>query len=141
MCIRDRLTSDGQRAAGMLLQKMPADSDDADAWNRVTALAATVRDEELLQLEQPELIHRLFHEEDVRLFDNEPVAFHCHCTKERVADSLRSLGYDEVMDIIEKEKKIEVTCHFCNKQYHIDSVDAKQLFVEQPQPKGGTTCH
>jgi molecular chaperone Hsp33 len=135
------LSCDGERAAGLLLQKMPGESSDADAWDRVTALAATVRDEELLQLEQQELVHRLFHEEDIRLFDREPVAFHCHCTKERVADSLRSLGHDEVMDILEKEKKIEVTCHFCNKQYQLDAVDAEQLFVEQPQPTGGQTRH
>ena len=137
------LSGDGERAAGLLLQKMPGESDDvdADAWDRVSALAATVRNEELLQLEQSELIHRLFHEEELRLFDREPVAFHCHCTQQRVAESLRSLGHDEVMDILDKEQKIEVTCHFCNKQYHFDAVDAKQLFVEPSQPIGGQTHH
>jgi molecular chaperone Hsp33 len=135
------LSSDGERAAGLLLQKMPGESDDADAWGRITALAATVHDAELLQLEQPALIHRLFHEEDLRLFDREPVAFHCHCTAQRVAESLRSLGHDEVMDIIDKEQKIEVTCHFCNKQYHFDAVDAEQLFIDATAPPGGTTPH
>ncbi len=139
------LSSDGERAAGLLLQKMPEESADEsrddDTWDRATALAATVREEELLQLEQPELIRRLFHEEDIRLFDNEPVVFHCHCSSERVADSLRSLGRDEVMDILEEEERIEVSCHFCNKQYHFDPVDAEQLFVGQPQPQGGKTRH
>ena len=135
------LRSDGQRAGGMLLQKMPTQVEDDDAWGRVTALAATVRDEELLQLAQQELVHRLFHEEDVRLFEHEPVAFHCHCSHERVADSLRSLGHDEVLDILDKERRIEVTCHFCNKQYLFDAVDAEQLFAEQPQPPSGQTRH
>jgi molecular chaperone Hsp33 len=135
------LSSDAERAAGMLLQKMPSESDDADAWDRTITLAATVTDEELLQLEQQELIHRLFHEEDLRLFDREPVAFYCHCSRERVANSLRSLGHDEVMDILDKENKIEVSCHFCNKQYHFDAVDAGQLFVDQPQPPSGQTRH
>ncbi len=137
------LSSDGEHAAGLLLQKMPGEAEEADAerWERVTALASTVRDEELLELEQQEVIHRLFHEEDLRLFDREPVAFHCHCSHDKVADSLRSLGYAEVMDIIAKEQKLEVSCHFCNKQYHFDAVDAEQLFAEQPQPPAGNSQH
>lgn len=135
------LSCSGERAAGLLLQKMPGESEDADAWERATALAATVSDEELLQLEQSELIHRLFHEEDLRLFEREPVAFHCHCSRQRVAESLRSLGRAEVMDILDKEKKIEVTCHFCNKHYDFDAVDAEQLFIETPPPPAGTTPH
>ncbi len=136
------LGGDGERAGGLLLQKMPEESaKDSDAWDRVTTLASTVRDEELLQLEQRELIHRLFHEEDVRLFEREPIAFHCHCSRERVADSLRSLGHDEVKDILAQEEKIEVSCHFCNKQYHFDAVDAEQIFAGQPQPPAGTTRH
>lgn len=137
------LCSDDATAAGLLLQKLPeggGDIDD-DAWERVTTLASTIRNEELLQLQQQELIHRLFHEEDIRLFDREPIAFHCHCSRERVADSLRSLGHDEVMDILEKEQKIDVSCHFCNRQYHFDAVDAEQLFAEQPQPPAGQTRH
>ncbi len=137
------LASDDERAAGLLLQKLPGEvqSEDEDAWERVTTLAATVRDEELLQLEQQELIRRLFHEEDIRLFDREPIAFHCHCSRERVADSLRSMGHDEVNDILAKEHKIEVSCHFCNRHYEFDAVDAEQLFAEQPQPPAGQTRH
>lgn len=137
------LASDGERAAGMLLQKLPENGvvDDADAWERLTILADTVRDDELLQLEQQELIHRLFHEEDVRLFDREPVAFHCHCSRERVADSLRSLGRDELMQIIEQEERIEVNCHFCNRQYLFDAVDTEQLFSADIQSPGSSTRH
>ena len=137
------LRCSGERAAGMLLQKLPVsgEEEDADGWERVCALAATVRDEELLRLEQSELIHRLFHEEALRLFAPELVAFHCHCSRQRVADSLRSLGRDEVMDILKKEQKIEVSCHFCNRHYHFDAVDAEQLFVETPPPPVGSTPH
>lgn len=137
------LRCSGERAAGMLLQKLPAsgEEEDADGWERVCALAATVRDEELLQLQQSELIHRLFHEEALRLFAPEPVAFHCHCSRQRVADSLRSLGRDEVLAMLEREARIEVTCHFCNRHYYFDAVDAEQLFVETPPPPVGSTPH
>ncbi|MDH5785197.1 MAG: Hsp33 family molecular chaperone HslO [Chromatiales bacterium] len=135
------LSCDSDRAAGLLLQKLPQESEDNDAWNRVVTLADTVSNDELLQLEQQEVIRRLFHEEDIRLFDREPIAFHCHCSRERVAESLRSLGHDEVEDILNSEGRIEVSCHFCNKLYRFDTVDAEQLFIKQPQPPGGQTRH
>ncbi len=136
------LVANEERAAGMLLQQMPeAGGSDEDAWNRVTTLAATITDNELLELEQREVIHRLFHEEDLRLFDPQPVAFHCNCSRERVADTLRSLGREEVMGIIADEGAVEVTCQFCNRLYQFDAVDGEQLFIEQPQPDGGNTRH
>lgn len=136
------LEANEQRVAGLLLQKLPEEkSEDAEAWNRVTTLAATITADELLELEQQEVIHRLFHEEDMRLFESQPVAFHCTCSSERVEDTLRGMGHDEVMAIIESEGAVEVTCQFCNRLYRYDAVDAERLFVEQPQPSGGHTRH
>lgn len=136
------LVANEEQAAGLLLQRMPGvGGKDDEAWNRVTTLAATITDKELLELEQREVIHRLFHEEDVRLFEEQPVSFHCNCSNDRVADTLRSLGHDEVMDIIADEEVIEVTCQFCNRLYRFDAVDAERLFVEQPQPDGSTIRH
>jgi molecular chaperone Hsp33 len=134
------LAADENSAAGMLLQKLPGTDADDDAWNRVQALGATLSAGELLALPAQEIIHRLFHEEEVRLFDTEPVSFHCSCSRERVAGMLHSLGQDEVMDILRSEGAIEVTCEFCNKRYRFDAVDATQLFAPLP-PDVGTTRH
>ena len=79
------LAADAGQAAGLLLQRLPGKVEDADAWGRVEHLAATITDAELLTLPGGEIIHRLFHEEDVRLFDAEPVSFRCSCSRERVA--------------------------------------------------------
>lgn len=135
------LSADTERAAGMLLQKLPAQKVDEESWNRLSMLADTVTDKELLSLEQQEIIHRLFHEEDVRVFDDQPVAFHCNCSRERVADALRSMGHDEVMDIIRSEGKVEAACQFCNRHYLFDVVDAEQLFADVPPPGGAGTRH
>ena len=135
------LFADGEHAAGMLLQKMPAEKVDEESWNRLTMLAATITDTELLELEQKELIHRMFHEEDVRVFERQPVAFYCNCSRERVADALRGMGRDEVMDIIRTEGKVEAQCQFCNRNYVFDAVDAEQLFAAVPPPEGGSTRH
>jgi molecular chaperone Hsp33 len=135
------LAADGKQAAGLLLQRLPGTEVDEEHWHRLTTLAATITDKELLELEGREVLHRLFHEEDLQLFPEEPVAFHCSCSKERVANLLRGMGQDEVMDIVQSEGAVEVDCEFCNMHYKFDAVDAQQLFVDQPQPEVGKTRH
>ena len=92
-------------------------------------LADTVQRQELLKKSTPDLLRRLFHEEKVRLFEPEPVAFRCGCSRQRVADNLRSIGRDEVDEIIAEQGLIEVTCEFCNRGYQFDAVDARSLFT------------
>ena len=124
------LASDVNGAAGMLLQKMPDGPEgDTDAWNRAVHLGATVKPRELLDLPAREIIHRLFHEEDIRLFDSAPVHFGCTCSRERVANALRMLGYDEVHSLLDEAGNIEANCEFCNHHYAFDAVDAEQIFA------------
>ena len=74
------LSSDGNSSSGLLLQMLPEKaSEDPDAWNRVTHLASTLSMTELESLSTRELLHRLFHEEDLRLYDAQPVYFRCTC--------------------------------------------------------------
>ncbi|MCF8015692.1 MAG: Hsp33 family molecular chaperone HslO [Chromatiaceae bacterium] len=118
-----------KRAAGLMLQRLPGPTDDEDDWNRTVMLADTVQPRELLQQSTPDLLRRLFHEESLRLFEPEPVAFRCGCSRTRVADNLRALGRNEVDDIIAQQGLIEVTCEFCNRGYRFDAVDARSLFT------------
>ncbi len=124
------LASDSHQAAGMLLQKLPATpSEDADAWNRATRLGETIKPEELLALPAPEIIRRLYHQEDVRVFEPRPVAFRCSCSHDRVTSMLRLLGHEEVRSIIEERGNVEVDCEFCGRHYVFDAVDAEQVFA------------
>ncbi|MFK7886587.1 MAG: Hsp33 family molecular chaperone HslO [Gammaproteobacteria bacterium] len=133
---------------GMLLQKLPQEAakatppdvaaPDDDAWNRLTMLADTLSVEEIQTLSDEQILHRLFHEEDVRLFDREPVSFRCSCSRERIADALRGLGAQEVDAIIEEQNEIATTCEFCNKRYVFDSVDAAALFQDAASGNSST---
>lgn len=136
------LAADGALACGLLLQKLPeAESEDADAWNRVNQLAATLSPPELLGLPFAEIVHRLFHEEDVRIFDPQPVHFECSCSRERVGGMLRMLGVDEVRSILAEQGQVEVGCEFCNQRYVFDAVDAEQLFASDVLTQAGRTRH
>lgn len=123
------LTSNSVRAAGLLIQKLPDKDDDIDSWETAEQLSATVTDAEMLSLEPEKLIYRLFHAENVRLFDSETVEFGCSCSHERVVNALRTLGYDEVKAIVEEQGNVDIDCEFCGQHYHFDTVDVEQVFA------------
>jgi len=134
------LSCDGDSAAGMLLQKLPdtmnqmtqseeSINEELETWNRVGHLASTITDEELLYLPVETILKRLFHEEDVRLFEPSNTKFFCSCSRSSVANMLRMLGQDEIQSILEEQGKIDVNCDFCNTHYSFDKVDAAQVLA------------
>lgn len=137
------LAADDKAATGMLLQKLPAqrETQDEDAWGRATQIAATLKSEELLTLPAAELVHRLYHEEDIRLFDAQTVAFRCTCSRENVGRMLQMLGKEEVGSILAERGEIEVHCEFCNERYVFDSVDAEAVFIEAATMNTNKTIH
>lgn len=136
------LAADDWIAAGLLLQKLPGvDERDADAWNRAGQLAATVSDGELRDLPVQTLLRRLFSEEDLRLFDPQPVCFRCSCSAERVAAMLRMVGREEVLAVLAERGEVEVRCEFCNHLYRFDSVDVEQLFATTIVQPAGASRH
>lgn len=136
------LACDGKMAAGMLLQKMPDQKEtDADAWNRTNLLSNTVQNSELLELPTEALLHKLFHEEDVRLYDGQSIRFHCSCSRDSVSNMLRMMGEKEIKSIIEERGELEVHCDFCNQHYRFDKIDAEQLFIAEITITGTQSRH
>lgn len=136
------LACDDSRAAGLLIQKLPEQqATDTDAWTRIGHLAATVQPQELLVLAPQTLLHRLFHEEDLRVFEPKPVYFRCSCSPERVTGMLRMLGRDEVRSVIAERGEVEVRCEFCNRRYAFDAVDSEQIFAATPAAAADSTRH
>ncbi|MGE5624218.1 MAG: Hsp33 family molecular chaperone HslO [Bacillota bacterium] len=135
------LTAGDGSAAGMLLQVMPDRKADADAWQHVTVLTDTLKDAELTGLSAQELLHRLYNEDDVRLFDAAPVAFRCQCSRERIEDTLRSLGHAEVESVLQDQGRVDVDCEFCGKRYSLDAVDVESLFSGGYAVSGNSVKH
>jgi molecular chaperone Hsp33 len=143
------LHADAAGASGMLLQKLPArDSLPAaeaaaidDAWERVQIIGDTLTPEELRTLADAEILHRLFNEDDLRLFEPAPVFFRCRCSRERVAGMLQGLGEQETRSVIAERGKVEVHCDFCNRAYVFDAVDVEQLFKAPVAADTGGSVH
>ncbi|HKK23875.1 MAG TPA: Hsp33 family molecular chaperone HslO [Pseudohaliea sp.] len=130
------LASDGGRAAGLLLQQLPTqltpDPLEREAqWEHACALAATVAQEELLGLDAAALLYRLYHEDPLRLYDPQAVAFRCSCSRERSRQALTTLGEAEIRDILREQGSVTMDCEFCNQQYVFT---APELLPEAADP-------
>jgi molecular chaperone Hsp33 len=141
------LYADGHGASGMLLQRLPGGAARADAaavddaWRRVQLIGDTLTSEELRTLTDAQILHRLFNEDDLRLFEPSPVYFRCRCSRERVAGMLQGLGEDETRAILAERGEVEVRCDFCNRAYVFDAVDVERIFNPGASSHGGTTIH
>jgi molecular chaperone Hsp33 len=145
------LHADADGACGMLLQKLPiphaSSADPAaataveDAWRRVQLIGETLTAEELCTLADVEILHRLFNEDDVRVFEPAPVYFRCRCSRERVAGMLQGLGEAETRSVLAERGEVEVRCDFCNRAYVFDAVDVAQLFNAGVAADSGRSVH
>jgi molecular chaperone Hsp33 len=135
------LAADGKVAAGLLIQRLPAEGkgnledQDMDAaeqlehFNRIATLASSLSGEELLQLDVETILRRLFWQEKILRFDPQTPRFACTCSRERVAGMIRGLGQEEADSILAERGEIDVSCDFCGQHYRFDAVDAAQVFM------------
>lgn len=125
------LAADGDQAAGLMLQKLPGDEGDSDGWNRAGALFETLAALELLALPGGQLLHRLFHEENLSILSERPLHFACSCSRERVSAMLQSLGSVEAEAAV-ADGQAEVRCEFCGQRYLFSATDISELFAFPP---------
>ena len=147
------LASNDEAACGLLIQRLPIEGAgnlagagqaevDEDAFNRISHLASTLTATELLTLDTPTILHRLFWEEPLRLFEPLRPTFSCSCSAERVRNMLRNLGREEAESILAERPDIEIGCDFCGAQYHFDAVDVGEMFAPvTSQPGAGSQLH
>jgi len=154
---RIMLAADGNAACGLLIQRLPVEGQgnlagesslarkaeiDDEAFTRIAHFASTLSATELLTLDVPTILHRLFWEEPLRVFEPQVPKFACSCSADRVRNMLRNLGRDEAESILEERGDIEIGCDFCGTQYRFDPVDVGALFAApDSRPGGATSVH
>ena len=130
---------EGWRAGVVLVQRLPEDdvtrvikneAEDEEDWRRATLLLGTVAEVELLDASLPlnDLLFRLFHEEQVRVFTPTIVRRGCRCSEARVKRVLSSLPRDE-LDELKDDGEVVVTCEFCSQSYRFDDAALNRLLA------------
>lgn len=137
----------GGRTTGLLLQRLPARDrateveldQHADLWHEVQLLADSLRPGELAELPVTTLLQRLFHQQVVVLHPGRALQFGCTCSRERAERMLQALPKDEILELLETEGLVDVTCEVCGARYDYDRVDAHALY--QPEGLQGRQLH
>lgn len=134
--------------SGMLVQRIPGEGgkqpiDPAaleSAWMKVDHAMLGLDPAALVEDDIEQRLVRMFGDDEVRVFSGHDVTFECRCSRERVANVLRSLGVEEVRSVIEEQGAVTVTCEFCQRPYRFDPIDAEQLFNESA-PRGSDSIN
>jgi len=134
--------------SGMLVQRIPGEggkqtSDPAaleSAWMKVDHAMLELTPAALIEDDVEQRLVRMFGDDEVRVFSGNEVTFECRCSRERVANVLRSLGVEEIRSVIAEQGAVTVTCEFCQRPYRFDPIDAEQLFNEGA-PKGSDSIN
>lgn len=136
---------EGWRAGGIMLQHMPkasphvarseasgegglleaadlVEGDDGENWHRANLLLDTVEEFELLgpRVTPPDLLFRLFHEEQVRVFDPQALRFGCTCSADKVRQTLSIYSARDIARMTTQEGFVTADCQFCGAHYRFD---------------------
>ncbi|TDF36438.1 Hsp33 family molecular chaperone HslO [Alteromonadaceae bacterium M269] len=114
-------------AWGMLVQALPGDESDKEAFERIAYLTETMNTHEAKVLEAQDLLYRLYHQEKVELFEPQEVEFKCSCSKERSAAALSGVDEQELLDIVAEEGSVTMNCQYCHAVYSFDAIDVKAI--------------
>lgn len=119
---------DGQPAAGgMLLQVLPAQDAQTNDFEHLATLTETIKAEELFTLSATDVLWRLYHEEEVTVYDPQNVEFKCTCSRERCAGALKTLPDEEIDSIMAEDGEIDMHCDYCGTHYVFNSMDIAEI--------------
>lgn len=110
-------------AAGILLQVLPSGQCDRDDFNHLATLTDTIHTSELFTLPANDVLWRLYHQEEVTVYDPQPVTFHCACSRERCRRALKTLTPSETDRMIKEDGQIDMHCDYCGQHYLFDAAD------------------
>ncbi|NND83264.1 MAG: Hsp33 family molecular chaperone HslO, partial [Gammaproteobacteria bacterium] len=125
-----RDTAVGVALHALPAQRQPDKKQSLEDFARLQALLHSATDVEALELPAEDLLTRLFHQEQCRLFEPQAVEFGCVCSAEKSLAAIQSLGREDVDHLIAEQRKLGnnglvVDCHFCFQRYQFDYEDVE----------------
>jgi molecular chaperone Hsp33 len=115
-------------AGGYIVQPLPgADDQIIDKLEKVVGQAAPITTMIDQGMRPEDVLDTILGDMDLRLNDRLDYKFLCDCSRERLEGLVLSLGKQEIEDIIKKEGKAEMICHYCSSKYLFGRDDLNRL--------------
>lgn len=122
--------SGNTQAGGALIQLLP-DGEDQDKqqsdFEHLCQLTNTIKSDEIFSLDAQTLLYRLYHQEEVRLFDPQAVSYKCSCSKEKCLSAISQIEPSEIKSILAEQGTVSMTCDYCQTTYAFGEVELAQF--------------
>jgi len=123
-----------QKVAGSLIQLLP-DGDGSSEnkekqendYDHLCQLTNTIKAEEIFSLEAEALLYRLYHQEEVRIFEPQAVTYQCGCSADKCLAAISQVEPSELKAIIAEQGKVSMTCDYCLTTYDFDELALKSF--------------
>lgn len=117
-------------AGGWLVQTMPgAEQGTIDRMEENVAAAGTPSDLVRQRFDGAGILARLLAGFAAPVPEEQPVAFRCRCSHERVVRAIVAMGRAELLDVLGNERRVEAVCEFCSEQYVVEEEELRALLA------------
>jgi molecular chaperone Hsp33 len=128
-------------AGGLFLQVLPTSSESSNFQERpefihLSTLTQTITADELLSLSAEDVLHRLYHQEELKQYQPQNIIFKCTCSKERSAAAIAKVDKQELLNIVAEDGAVRLNCQYCRTEYSFDAIDVQSIHsgaFSQPQ--------
>jgi len=130
------IDEDNKQVAGSLVQLLP-DSDSKEQqqadYEHLCQLTNTIKSEEIFTLEAEDLLYRLYHQEDVRLFEPQAVTYKCSCSEQKCLNAIAQIDPTELKSILEEQGQVSMTCDYCRTSYEFNKTKLALFLTDDTQ--------
>lgn len=130
--LKTQIEQGNQAAGGLFLQVLPTSSEASDLtelpeFEHLRTISETITEQELLFLPARDILHRLYHQEELQVYEPQDVRFKCSCSKQRSANAIAGIEKQELLDIVAEEGSVKLNCQYCHTEYSFDAIDVEAL--------------
>lgn len=117
-------------AGGYLIQLLPGTPDEVidklEAGIQKAGAVTPMLDE---GLSPEEILRRVLADFETEILETTPVEYRCYCSRERVLQTLVTIGKKDLQELVEEQKPIRVECQFCDNVYEFSPQELQTLLL------------
>ena len=117
-----------RQAGGFIIQLMPFTPDEViDRLEKKLSEVTSVTHMLDAGMTPEQILEEMLGEFGLEINEKTELSYRCDCSRERIERALVSIGKKDIREMINDGQPIEVSCHFCGKNYKFSVEELKEL--------------